>query len=318
MHTAPKPGLEKLKDLFSLHAGERRGFLLLALILVLLTAIVVYVRWFRPPDTQDLRALEAEMEAWIAQRKALRAGQDSVLPEPFPFDPNTLERAQWRQLGLSDRQVDGLERYMAKGGRFRTKKDLAKMYSIPPAQYARLEPFILLPDSLSPHRQERDRPTRTYSDRAPSVGWRDAPRTERPARTIVEVNSADTVALTALPGIGPAFARGIVKYRTSLGGFHSLDQLAEIYVLRDKPDAVERLKELLRVDPALVKRIPINTCTVEELAAHPYVRWKIAKPLIAYRAQHGPFTDLAGIKACHAVTDSVFIRLVPYLTLDSP
>ena len=38
----------------------------------------------------------------------------------------------------------------------------------------------------------------------------------------------------------------------------------------------QRLRELLVVDTLAVTRIPINTCTVEELAAHPYARWSLA------------------------------------------
>ena len=130
------------------------------------------------------------------------------------------------------------------------------------------------------------------------------------------MNTADTVALVALPGIGPAFARGMVKYRESLGGYHSLDQLAEVYVLRDKPDAVAKLKELLVLDTLMVRRIPINTCTVEELAAHPYARWKLAKPLIAFRNQHGRFSKLEEIKGCALIDADAFRKLAPYLTVE--
>ena len=132
----------------------------------------------------------------------------------------------------------------------------------------------------------------------------------------VEVNTADTAALIALPGVGPAFARGIVKYRDLLGGFVSLDQLGEVYVLRDKPDAVLKLKQLLILDTLAVIRIPINTCTVEQLAAHPYVRWKIAKPVIAYRDRHGPFEQLVDLQGCAAIDAEVFRKLAPYLSLE--
>lgn len=132
----------------------------------------------------------------------------------------------------------------------------------------------------------------------------------------VEINTADTSSLIALPGIGPAFARGIVKYRDMLGGFVSLDQLAEVYVLKDKPDALLKLKSLLILDPHAVLRIPINTCTEEELAAHPYARWKVAKPLIAYRSQHGPFTDVTAIRGCAVISEEVFRKLAPYLSVE--
>ena len=129
-------------------------------------------------------------------------------------------------------------------------------------------------------------------------------------------HSPDTTALIALPGIGPAFARGIVKYRDGLGGYRSLDQLAEVYVLRDKPEAVARLKELLVVDTLALRRIPLHTCTAEELAAHPYIRWKLAKPIIAYRHQHGPFNDVAAIRSIHLIDEALYRKLAPYLSVE--
>ncbi len=310
-----QPFKEDLKDFLSLHSGERRGYLVMALLLLILSAGVVYAQWFHQPEPADLGPLRTKMEAWLASRQVADA-PDTAVAEPFPFDPNTIERSDWLALGLSDRQVDGLERYMSKGGRFRVKNDLSKMYSIRPEQFERLKPFIQLPDSL-PKRTYEPHERKTYAQYPDQKKWEERPaREERPAFRKLEVNTADTIALIALPGIGPAFARGIVKYRESLGGYASLDQLAEVYVLKDKPDAVARLMELLVIDTLMVRRIPINTCTVEELAAHPYCRWKIAKPLIAYRTQHGAFNTVADIRGCALIDEALFRKLAPYLSVE--
>ena len=311
-----QPFKEDVKDFLSLHSGERRGYLLMALLLLILSAGVVYAQWIHEPDPANLEPLRKEMAAWIASREVPAAPETSLV-EPFPFDPNTIERAEWLALGLSDRQVDGLERYMSKGGRFRTKNDLGKMYSMRPEQFERLKPFIQLPDSL-PKRGDRTYERKTYPQYADrEKKWDDRPvREERPSFRKLEVNTADTIALIALPGVGPSFARGIVKYRESLGGYASLEQLAEVYVLKDKPDAVAHLMELLVIDTLMVHRIPINTCTVEELAAHPYCRWKIAKPLIAFRTQHGPFRTVADIRGCALIDEALFRKLAPYLSVE--
>lgn len=312
-----RPLKEQLKDLLSLHTGERRGTAAMIIILTALMLVYVYVQWFRQPTAKDLEPLRAEMEAWIASRDSAESKAE-VAVELFAFDPNEIERADWRRLGLNDRQVDGIERYREKGGRFRKKADLGRMYSIRPEQFEALKPYILLPDSLPQRRDGRKEETRrTESWKAREERKEPpSPRQERHAFAKIEVNTADTNALIALPGIGPSFARGIVKYRESLGGYHSLDQLAEVYVLKDKPDAVARLRELLVVDTLMIRRIPINTCTAEELAAHPYVRWKLAKPIIAYRQQHGPFKELAGLKGIHLIDEGLFRKLAPYLTLE--
>ncbi|MEZ4739430.1 MAG: helix-hairpin-helix domain-containing protein [Flavobacteriales bacterium] len=305
---------ERLKDLFAMHAGERRGTMALMVILLVLASWAVYEQWFREPPVSDLGPLQTELEAWIAQQAALPV--DSVVVRYFPFDPNATIREEWRSLGLTDKQVDGIERYQAKGGKFRTKKDLGRMYSIRPEQYQALLPFITLPDSFE--RKSFERTNRAYAtDQWPR---RDTARytsvNHRTELRKVEINTADTTALIELPGIGPSFARGIVKYRDWLGGYVSLDQLSEVFVLKDKPDAVARLKDLLVVDTLMVRRIAINTCTVEELAGHPYVRWKLAKPLIAYRDQHGPFTKPEDIMGCALIDAALFRKLAPYLSLE--
>lgn len=82
-----------------------------------------------------MAAMEAQMAAWITE---LETEHDTVEIKPFPFDPNTIGREEWRALGLTDKQIDGLERYQNKGGHFRTKKDLGRMYSIKPELFARL------------------------------------------------------------------------------------------------------------------------------------------------------------------------------------
>jgi DNA uptake protein ComE-like DNA-binding protein len=132
----------------------------------------------------------------------------------------------------------------------------------------------------------------------------------------VEVNTCDSAQLVALPGIGPSFARGIIKYRDQLGGYVSLDQLAEVLVLQNKPDVVARIKGLVAIDTLRVRRIPINTCSVEQLAAHPYLRWGLAKPLAAYRDRHGPFRNVEAIKGCAVITDEVYRRIAPYLSVE--
>ena len=305
---------ERVKDLLSMHAGERRGTLVLMSVLLLLAGWAVYEQWFRAPPVRDLAPLQAKMEAWLAEQPD--RSTDTVALKLFPFDPNTIGREEWRALGLTDKQIDGVDKYLSKGGRFRTKKDLGRMYSIKSEQFATLEPFVLLPDSyVRPAYPKRE--FEPYADRKPAPEEIREPTTyERRAPRSVELNTADTTSLIALPGIGPAFARGIVKYRDMLGGFTSLDQLGEVYILKDKPDAVLTLKELLILDTVLVRRIPINTCTAEELAAHPYFRWKLAKPLIAYRTQHGPFGSIEDIRGCALIDEALLRKLAPYLRVE--
>ncbi|MBK8226348.1 MAG: helix-hairpin-helix domain-containing protein [Flavobacteriales bacterium] len=314
---ASRPFKEQLKDLLHLHKAERRGNAMMMVLLLIAAGAFYYYRLHYKPDASDLEPLRNEMEAWMAARDSARNEPEAAPSETFPFDPNTISVEDWQRLGLSPKQAASIERYRAKGGRFRTKSDVARMYTIKPDVYDRLKPFILLPDSAP--KRERYQPRNEWPGRDSARTFpprQNESREARRAHVKLEVNSADTNALIALPGIGPAFARGITKYRESLGGYHSLDQLSEVYVLKDKPDAVARLKELLAVDTLLIRRIPLNTCTVEDLAAHPYIRWKLAKPIIAYRQHHGRFAEVAAIKGMHLIDEDLYRKLAPYLSVE--
>jgi DNA uptake protein ComE-like DNA-binding protein len=295
------------KDAWSMHRSERRGFILLVMACMVAAAWVTYEQWLKPAEAGPPVVLTAELEPWyeaqVVERDSAGAGRaPHTRVALFPFDPNGLPLEQWMALGLSERQAAAIHKYEAGGGRFRSKADVERMRVVDSDLYQRWEPFIQLPDSAAPRQQ-----------RAPWSFGDGGGHAERSAPRTVEVNSADSAALVAVPGIGPAFARGILKYRDKLGGYHSLDQLAEVYVLKDKPDAVDRLRERLTFDTLLLRRISVNTATAEQLAAHPYLDWKVAKALVAYRTQHGVFREVADIQGCVLVSDSLFRKLAPYL-----
>lgn len=317
-----RPLKEELKDLFNVHAGERTGIGLLLLVCFVASGWVAYEQFIAPDVVKDKAALEvayAQLSAAEgssidpAQRSDRQSFDDKTVL--FKFDPNHLPVEQWVALGLSQRQAASILRYEAKGGQFRTKRDVAKMHVVDPELYSRWEPFILLPDFFErktfadrkryPEYERRDSTTNRFPERSSFV-----------AKANVEINTADTTRLVEVRGIGPAFARSIVKYRDRLGGFHSLDQLNEVYILRDKPEAVAELKSRLLLDTLVVRRFPLNSFTAEELGPHPYAGWKVAKALVAYRKQHGPFKNVADIKGCVLVTDSVYRKLAPYLSAE--
>ena len=86
----------------------------------------------------------------------------------------------------------------------------------------------------------------------------------------VDLNTADSAALVALPGIGPSFASRIVKYRTLLGGYVNTEQLKEVYGMPD--DTYTRIKPLCTVSTAHVKKISADTLWNQPYKCyHPYL-----------------------------------------------
>src|SRR5690606_38365709 len=114
------------------------------------------------------------------------AGKEALPATPvyFSFDPNTLLADGWQKLGLSERQIRNIINYRQRGGVFRKKGDLEKMYTLTESDYLRLEPYIqIAPPAPAPPEGQTD----PVSDASlPPQSFRKAPLT-----AAMELNAAD-------------------------------------------------------------------------------------------------------------------------------
>jgi DNA uptake protein ComE-like DNA-binding protein len=129
---------------------------------------------------------------------------------------------------------------------------------------------------------------------------------------VVDINKADSLTLLDVNGIGPTFAGRIVKYRNLLGGFIKKEQLAEVYGFKDKYDG---MKSQVRVSPGH-KTINLNMATFKELNKHPYVDYNLTKAIFALKKKLGTFKSVDDIKQIDLVTDELYNKLAPYLTVE--
>ncbi len=134
------------------------------------------------------------------------------------------------------------------------------------------------------------------------------------AGTVVELNTADSLILKKVPGIGSAFARRIVKYRTLLGGFHSVAQLGEVYGI--DAERYEALKSWFIVDPTLIRRLPVNTFPADSLSKHPYISYRQARAIYNLRSRKGSLTGWENLSLLEEFTADDRSRLSPYLSFE--
>ena len=223
--------------------------------------------------------------------------------ELFYFDPNSLSSAEWQRLGIRDKTISTIQNYLNKGGKFRKPEDLQRIYGLFPNEFERIAPFIKI-ESSGETNNYKDFTVKTKIEN-PVV------KTFTPRYSSVEINSADTSSLIALPGIGSKLAMRIINFRDKLGGFYSLNQVGETFGLADS--SFQKLKQFLKLENTSLKKININTAAVDELKIHPYIRYNLATIIVAYRNAHGPFENVESIKKVMAVTDEIYAKIAPYL-----
>ena len=224
----------------------------------------------------------------------------------FNFDPNTIGVEDWKRLGIRARTAETIRRYISKGGQFKKPEDLEKIYGLRHEDFLRLEPYVRITANTPTIFTEKEKPYHA----------RDTPFvTKAMVRkiSVVELNTADTVALINLPGIGPALARRIIHFRDRLGGFYSIDQVKETYGVSDSTFNI--IKPYLILGNTPVTHININAADAATLKQHPYFTWAMANALVQYREQHGPFQHLEDLSAINAILPDQLKRLIPYLSI---
>jgi len=131
---------------------------------------------------------------------------------------------------------------------------------------------------------------------------------------VIELNSADTFELQRLRGIGPSFARRIVKYRERLGGFTDKTQLLEIWGM--DTSKYNAIREHLAVNPDSVHPINLNTVTFKELLAHPYFPFEVTKAIMLYRKEHKKFVQPEELKNIKTISDSAYRKMKVYIKVE--
>ena len=300
-----------IKEYFNFNKGERNGILVVIAIIIIVLALPYFIKVTQRDNNDEFLRFAKEIDLF---EKSLKNAADSANEArrldfqqmdrsvaenkltPFPFNPNLLPSEQWSRMGLKDWQIKVIKKYEAKGGKFYKKEDFKRMFCISPSEYEILEPYISIPEQKN-----------EYADRKPEIR-------EIKKKVLVDLNTADSVTLLSLYGIGPSFAKRIIKYRNLLGGFYTKAQLLEVYGFDQ--DRLDKIDANCEAGPGGIKKINVNTVKTEDLKKHPYLDYYTAKAIVDQRIILKKYTSLEQIKAIPLIHDELFTKIKNYLTLE--
>lgn len=203
------------RQYFTFNSGERRAIIAIVISTVIIVAIINAYRYFTVKQnapssyTNNTDAFIAAYNAAEGEEKELQIQhylnnyKDTISVKPseattlFKFDPNTIGIAEWMKLGFSEKQAASIEKYKAKGGKFCKVEDLKKLYVVSDDDYNRIAPYADIKRNAT-------------------------------AEKLVNINTADSASIEALPGIGALLTHRILEYRTKQGKFKSVEDLRSI------------------------------------------------------------------------------------------
>ncbi len=292
-------------------AKERAGMIVLAVLILLLLVLPEIIQRRYPADQIRLSIVDTMFS--VSENKRAGTGYNGQASHPFKeepfrkgalffFDPNTLADEGWVKLGLPSKRIKTIRRFIEKGGRFRVPADIRRIYGLSPQLLDQLEPFVRIERSPAAIADS------TYH--RPSLSNKNSPPSRPPL--VIDINAADSSLWESLPGIGAKLSSRIVQFRQKLGGFYGIAQLKEVYGIPDS--TFQKIEPYLRFSGGY-SRLDINAASQEQLAAHPYIKWRGARIISAWKKEHGAFLNSEQLWLTGALDSAGMRKLIPYLIL---
>lgn len=287
-------------DYFNFSKAEQKGFTILVLLILLLAFLPMASNIIsKSPSLKD-NDLQTFKLAYFSAEKESEQSSNQPETDLFEFDPNTISTESLIELGLSAYQVEQLVNYRDKGGKFYARDDVLKLYAISKEDYLRLRPFIKIPFGQ-------------YSN----SDWYTNISGEKEQREVY-LNNSDSLDWVSLPGIGPIKSARIIRYRESIGGFHSKDQLLNVFGIDSS--LYESIKDKIIFDepsfklpesipnsvPGTLALVDINQVDSTGLCKLKGIGPVLSRRIINYRDKLGGFTRKEQLLEVYGLSEETF------------
>lgn len=299
---------KKREKIFLLTGEQWLGLLILG---VIIAATLVGMKYLQPADEPtilvedsiktDFKDYQVKQDSLYKAKWKKTYKRDTIAIRMQMFDPNTVDSMTLLHLGFKPWQAKNMLKYRAKGGKYRKKEDLKKLYGMTDSMYLALTPYIYIKDSIV-----------VDSARIDSVHMDSLPKWKSPKKdTILNLRTADTTELKLIRGIGSYRAKMIVRYREQLGGYARVEQIMEARGM-DKVIADSILPHFY-IDSVVVNKIPINHIRPEVLQRHPYLNFEQAKAIYEYRRKHIRIKSAEELKKIKGLSPTDIEKISIYL-----
>lgn len=270
-----------IKSYFQFSKDQRSGIFLLLLLIFVVQAGYYYWASQKSHDNES-----SSQQEWLSLQKvvdSLKLNQKETKVTIYPFNPNFITDYKGSRLGMSVAEIDRLLAYRKLNKYVNSAKEFQQVTQVSDSLLNAISPYFKFPDWVN-------QPKRNYYS-----NYQKSDDSKKSPIVIKDINEATTEDLVRLYGIGPALSERILKRRTALTAFVSMEQMSEIWGL--SPDVIEQLNLHFTVSKApTIEKIAINDLSSKELAQFPYFNYYLAKEIVTYRSMHN------GIKSIEDLT----------------
>lgn len=261
---------------------QRIGLALLVFIIVLLQAAYFFISF--SPENDDV--ISEEEKQWLAMQVEIDSLKNLANNEEeykiYPFNPNFITDFKGYKLGMSVAEIDRLLEFRKTGKFVNSAKEFQDITKVSNSLLAKISPYFKFPDWINNKKQFLNSKTNKEF-----VSFE-----KKPIKIVLQdLNTATKEDLIKIYGIGEGISERILKFKESLGGFVSMDQMNDVWGL--SPEVIAELNKHFKISnlPSVTK-IDINNASTKELSKFPYFKFSLSREIVTYRSMNGQIKEI--------------------------
>ncbi|MES2240718.1 MAG: helix-hairpin-helix domain-containing protein [Bacteroidota bacterium] len=272
-----------IRDYFNFSKDQQKGILSLFFIIVVLQLVYYF------SDFSSFSKENPEEQKWLSlesQIDSMKNHQKYEVPKVYPFNPNFITDYKGYKLGMSVAELDRLHAFRKENKYVNSAKEFQAVTAISDSLLAAIAPYFKFPDWV---KNKKESKLIAFSN-VKSEGF-----SKKEKLVVKDINQATQEDLIKIYGIGEAISTRILKFKESLGGFVSMEQMKDVWGL--SPEVVQSLSASFKVSTLPdFKKIDINNASIKELAQFPYFKYNLAREIVIYRSMNGDIKNAGDLR----------------------
>ncbi|APU09243.1 hypothetical protein A5M85_02775 [Cellulophaga lytica] len=291
--------MKNFKSHFQFDKEQKSGIFFLLLLIVIFQAIYYLVSngVFTSKNNSLLHNKELQVVIDSLKNQSVKKNTYKM----YPFNPNYITDYKGYKLGMSIKEIDRLHLYRETGKYVNSIEEFKKVTNVSDSLLKAISPYFKFPDWKA---SKFDKKITVANKSSKNINY-----------TVKDINNATAIDLQVVSGIGEKISSRIVKFRDRLGGFVVNEQLQDVYGL-DKEVLNRLLKQFKVISKPVISKININEASAYEISKLVYIKYDVAKAIVAYREENGRFTSFNDLVNIEGFTVNKIDRIKLYLSID--
>jgi len=276
-----------IQDYFTFSRNERKGIIVLLVLIFLLAVANKVIFYFETPAEIDIALLDSAKHKLGEFNDSLN--QQEASNTLFFFNPNTIDSAALDSLNIPENVKLNLLKFRSKGGKFYTNVDFRKIYGVTDELFKQVSPFLLF---------EKESTSKNFKNSAPELFLFDPNITTDSEFLRLGFSDKQIVTIRKYLDKGGVFRDKSDFFKMRVISENQKTILADWIVIESIQKAEPKGKVTLKTST-----IEINIADSIQLKQLPGIGSVLSKRIVKYRDLLGGFYSVSQLKEVYGLSE---------------